>query len=173
MGNRYIEVGDVMGFEIIFSTEMQITCQSHVPFFPIRYTRQQVKTSLKLQEVIFRGLNYSISISSIWLQTAPVECGPFFCLWASSWLVYWLLFILLAAPQVVPWFICLPLFHVLAIFKWPISQDLIGQSDLLYELHLLGHLHDNGNLNVTDCWTNETRVAFQNNVNAGPLEAWT
>lgn len=54
MGNRYIEVRDT-GFEILFSTGVQIARQSHVCFSFLRYTRQQVKTSLKLQEVIFRG----------------------------------------------------------------------------------------------------------------------
>lgn len=43
------------------------------------------------------------------------------------------------------------LFHILAIFKWSVNQDLIGQSDLVYELNLLGHLHDSGNLNLIDC----------------------
>lgn len=33
MGNRYIEVGDMVGFEILFLKRMQITCQSRVPFF--------------------------------------------------------------------------------------------------------------------------------------------
>lgn len=150
---------------------MPITCSF---FFPFRYTRQQVKTSLKLQEVIFRGwkgMLCSMSISNFWLQNAPVECGPFSCLWTRSWLVYWLLCILLAAVQDDPWFICLPLFHILAIFKQPVNQDLIGQSDLVYELNLLGHLHDSGNLNAIDCWKNETRVVFQNNVTAVAVEA--
>lgn len=38
------------------------------------------------------------------------------------------------------------LFHILAIFKHPVNQDLIGQSDLVYKLNLLGHLNDSGNL---------------------------
>lgn len=53
MGNRYIEVCDT-GFEILFSTGVEIACKSHVLFSFLRYTRQQVKTSLKLQEVISR-----------------------------------------------------------------------------------------------------------------------
>lgn len=53
MGNRYIEVCDI-GFEILLSTGVQITWQSHVLSSFLRYTKQQVKTSLKLQEVIFR-----------------------------------------------------------------------------------------------------------------------
>lgn len=56
MGNRYIEVCDT-AFEDLLSTGlancMSITCSLFFPF--VRYTRQQVKTSLKLQEVILRG----------------------------------------------------------------------------------------------------------------------
>lgn len=36
-------------------------------------------------------------------------------------------------------------------FKWPVNQDLIGQSGLVYERNLLGDLHNSGNLNVIDC----------------------
>lgn len=41
-----------------------------------------MKTSLKLQEVIFGDKNgwFVLSASNFWLQTDPVECGPFFCL---------------------------------------------------------------------------------------------
>lgn len=33
MGNRYIEVGDMVGFAFVSKRGFQITCQSCVPFF--------------------------------------------------------------------------------------------------------------------------------------------
>lgn len=54
MGSRYIEVCDP-AFETFFSTGVPRACQLLVLSSFLRSTRQQVKTSLKLQEVIFKG----------------------------------------------------------------------------------------------------------------------
>lgn len=93
----------------------------------------------------------SISISNFWLQTAPLECGPFFSLNKQLADVLITMYSATSSPRCTMIYLSASLFHILAIFKWSVNQDLTGQSDLVYELNLLGHLHDSGNLNLIDC----------------------